>query len=64
MRDAIPDSLRDVKCLIIGSTWTKKDIYEMYIYILDPQEEVGLMEHQYNIPLLGDVVPLKATSPR
>jgi hypothetical protein len=51
MRDAVPDSLRDVKCLIIGSTWTKKDIYEMYIYILDPQEEAEVSSRirRYNV---------------
>jgi hypothetical protein len=31
MQDAVPDSLQEVKCLVIASTWTKKEIYKMYI---------------------------------
>jgi hypothetical protein len=38
-RDTVPDALNEVKCLVVTSQWTKVDLYKMFIYILDSEEE-------------------------
>jgi hypothetical protein len=38
-RDKVPDALNEVKCLVVASQWTKVDLYNMFIYILDSEEE-------------------------
>jgi hypothetical protein len=38
-RDEVPDALNEVKCLVVASQWTKVDLYNMFIYLLDPEEE-------------------------
>jgi hypothetical protein len=48
-RDAVPESLDEVSCLVVQSSWSKEDLYQMHIYILDPGEEQEVLYHQSTI---------------